>query len=111
VNALSASYDEVDNRVVLDVTSDPGIQAVSIWRGEPSEPVRPIPSLTGAPVAESGVTRLYDYAAPLNQTIIYRAVFYRGPQLIVDATTPITTAAVTTTVTKFWLKKPPGCTA
>lgn len=105
MNALSASYDEEDNRVVLEVVSDPRIESVSILRQLPDGTLHPIVSLRQAYVAESGHTTLYDYTAPLNTGCVYQCVYHRGTQLAVDSTC---TAAVTTTTHWNWLKNPLG---
>lgn len=107
MNALTASYDEVDNRVALIVTSDPNIASVSVLRTMAGSAF-PIPSLTYMSVHPSGNTLLYDYAAPLNQETTYQCVFYRGCQRFVDSTAE---ASVTPTPTLFWMKKPPGAVA
>lgn len=105
MNSLSATYDQVDNRVALDVTSEPNIQCVSISRQRPDGCIYSIPSLRYAPVNRSGATRLYDYAAPLNQTITYRATFLIGPVLHPDSIEPAL-ATVATTDNRHWVKRP-----
>lgn len=105
MNSLTATYDEVDNRVALDVISNPNIQCVSISRHEPDGCIHPIPSLLHAPVDPSGATRLYDYTAPLNRTLTYQAIFLRGPVLRVDSIEPAL-ATVATTDNRHWFKRP-----
>jgi hypothetical protein len=70
---------------------------VSIWRIDPDSN-EAIPVRNGDPLVPiSGGGEVYDYEAPLNRAVQYR---------IDDGVTSVTTAAVTLTVTRAWLKSP-----
>lgn len=103
MNSLTASYDRVENRVVLGVHSEPDIACFTIQRREIGH-LRSIPTLTYLPVAANGATSCFDYTAPLNAETLYRAIFYSDHgMMIVEG---FAEAAVTPSGNRHWLKRP-----
>jgi hypothetical protein len=102
VNALRASYDTVNNRVALVVFTNPEIECVTIHRHDPAGFIKVIPSLTYCPVSPSGSTTLYDWAAPVNTTVRYQAMFYSSRHEYVDSVEPVTAMVATIPDNKHW---------
>lgn len=83
---LTATYDAVNNRVVLQVAPAPNTTCVTVQRAELDGSTRPVERL--AYVTVDGPTVLYDYTAPLNRPADYTVIFFRreGERLFVDFT-------------------------
>jgi hypothetical protein len=102
VNALRASYDTPNNRVALEVRTDSEIECVTIHRHDSLGFIKVIPSLTYRVVSPSGTTTFYDWAAPLNTTVRYQAMFYSSRHEYVDSAEPVTASVATIPANRHW---------